>query len=173
MTYRVVGLDPTPYLHLYGAPDAELAGHRARRVVVRATPGTPDRVSLRDLEPGAVALLVHHVHQPAETPFHASHAVYLEEGAREARCVVGRLPRVLRRRLLSLRAFDREGMLVDADVADGEHAEPLIERLLADPLVDTSRGRVASRRASSAPEPVQCGSAARRRGSGSIGPCAA
>jgi hypothetical protein len=136
MPFRVVGLDPAPYHPLYGLPDAALAAHRARRIVVSATPGIPDRASLRDLEPGRVALLVHHVHQPAHTPFRASHAVYIEEGASSSRTVVGRLPRMLVGRLLSLRAFDREGMMLDADVVEGTHAEPLIERLLADARVD-------------------------------------
>ena len=34
-------------------------------------------------------------------------------------------------RLLSLRAFDNDHMMVDADVVDGAEAEPVIERLLA------------------------------------------
>lgn len=136
MSYRVVGLDPTPFLELYGLPDAELVARRARRVVVQATPGVPERTSLRDLEIGDVALLVHHVHQPAHTPYHASHAVYVREGATDARVVEGRLPRALRRRLLSLRAFDAEGLMVDADVAEGEAAEPVIARLLADARVE-------------------------------------
>jgi hypothetical protein len=38
----------------------------------------------------------------------------------------------MRRRLLSLRAFDEQGMMIDADVADGAQVEPLIERLLGD-----------------------------------------
>jgi hypothetical protein len=38
----------------------------------------------------------------------------------------------MRRRLLSLRAFDEQGMMIDADVVDGSQVEPLIERMLAD-----------------------------------------
>jgi hypothetical protein len=38
----------------------------------------------------------------------------------------------MRRRLLSLRAFDDKGMMIDADVAPGAEAEPIIERLLGD-----------------------------------------
>lgn len=136
MSFRIVGLDPAPFAHLYGLPDAQLLAHRARRITVGASPGVPDRASLRDLPIGATALLVNHVHQPAETPFRASHAVYIEEGATTARVVEARVPRVLRSRLLSLRAFDRDGMLVDADVVDGETAEPRIVAMLAAAHVD-------------------------------------
>ena len=45
------------------------------------------------------------------------------------------LPEVMRRRLLSLRAFSAEGSMVDADVIEGREAAPLIERLLGNPQV--------------------------------------
>jgi hypothetical protein len=79
---------------------------------------------------------VHHVHQPAHTPFHASHAIYLREGATAARTVEARLPLALRRRLLSLRGFDRDGMLVEADVVEGRQADALIVRMLGDARID-------------------------------------
>jgi len=41
----------------------------------------------------------------------------------------------MRTRLLSLRVFDADGMMVDADVAEGAAVEPLIVRLLANPAV--------------------------------------
>ena len=40
---------------------------------------------------------------------------------------------MLRLRLLSLRAFSETGVMLDADVAEGAHVEPLIERLLNSP----------------------------------------
>ena len=135
MTFRVIGLDPSPFLPLFDLPDHALAAHMARRVRVGPEGGVPDRVELRDLAEGETALLVHHVHQPAATPFRASHAVYVREGAREARVVEGRVPAVLMRRLLSLRAFDAEGMMVDADVVEGTVAQSWLERMLGDARV--------------------------------------
>ena len=135
MTFRVIGLDPAPFLTLYGLPDAELVARGARRIRVGADGGVPDRVGLRDLAPGESALLVNHVHQPADTPLRASHAIYVAEGARERRIVEGRLPEVMRRRLLSLRAFDTDGIMVDADVAEGRDAGDLVTRLLDDARV--------------------------------------
>ena len=51
MNYTVRGLSPDPFIPLYGLSDAELVTHRARRVVVDG-PGFPERVELRDAEPG-------------------------------------------------------------------------------------------------------------------------
>lgn len=136
MTFRVIGLDPAPFVPLYGLPDDALARHGAIRVRVDEAGGVPDRVELRDLAPGETALLVNHVHQPASTPYRASHAIYVREGARVPRIVDGRLPTVMRRRLLSLRAFDPAHMMVDADVVEGVDALAVLSRLLDDARVD-------------------------------------
>jgi hypothetical protein len=135
MPFRVRGLDPAPFAALYGLPDDELTARGARRVRVGPDGGVPDRVELRDLAPGETALLVNHLHQPADTPYRASHAVYVKEGAMQPRVVDGRLPRVMTRRLLSLRAFDASHMMVDADVADGTAADVRIVAMFADARV--------------------------------------
>ena len=133
MTFIVSGLSPEPFLPLYGLSDGELAKHRARRVVVNGG-GFPERIEMRDAEPGETLLLVNFEHQPADTPYRSSHAVYVREGAIE-RWSGDHLPDVMRRRLLSLRAFSDDGSMVDADVAEGRDAQPLIERMLGDPAV--------------------------------------
>ena len=79
MAYRIRGLDPAPFVPLYGLDATALEARGARRGVVERMPGVPDRVELRDLEPGETALLLNHLHQPAATPYRASHAVYVRE----------------------------------------------------------------------------------------------
>ena len=133
MPFTVTGLPPEPFQHLYGLADAELAAHRARRVVAGES-GFPERIEMRDALPGETLLLVNYQHQPADSPFRSSHAVYVREGATQA-WTGDHVPEVLRKRLLSLRAFAADGMLIDADVVDGTDAEDLIERQLADPAV--------------------------------------
>lgn len=135
MAFRVTGLSPEPFRPLFGLPDAELAARGIRRYVVDRKPGFPDRIEMRDAEPGESVLLLNHVCQPADTPYRASHAIFVREGATRAYDAVGEIPEVMRLRLLSLRAFDADGMMVDADVAEGDGVEALVERLLANPDV--------------------------------------
>lgn len=135
MTYRVLGLDPTPFRHLYQLSDEALAAHCARRYLVDRTPGFPDRIELRDLEPGETALLVNHVHQPGASPYRASHAIFVREGADRAAESIGRLPEVMQHRPLSLRAFDEAHMMVEATLVSGADAEAPLLALLADPHV--------------------------------------
>ena len=133
MSFRIIGLDPAPFVHLYGMSDAELAHHGARRHVTAARPGVPDRVEMRDLEIGETALLVNYVHQPADNPYRASHAIFVREGAIQRYDAVGQVPELLRVRTLSLRAFDDDHMMRDARLVDGRGVEDAIGQLLADP----------------------------------------
>jgi hypothetical protein len=98
-------------------------------MVADKKPGFPCRVSLADAEPGEEVILVHHEHQTADTPYRASHAVFVRQSANEAKLNVDETPEMLRSRLLSLRAFDGQGMLLTADVADGKLLETTVEEM--------------------------------------------
>jgi hypothetical protein len=123
MAFRILGLDPSPFMPLYGLPSDELARRGVRRLVVDASPGFPDRVEVRDAAPGETVLLLNHVHQPADTPFRASHAIFVRENV-EPVATVDEMPPALRRRLLALRAFDA-GQITD-DVKLRQIVEPVL-----------------------------------------------
>ena len=135
MSFRVSGLDPAQFLHLYGLSDGELASLGARRCSVDATPGFPDRVELVDIDPGETALLLNFEHQPVNGPYRSQHAIFVREGATKAAVFVDEVPEVLRRRTVSLRAFDGTGEMLDADLAEGAGIEPVIRHMLANPDV--------------------------------------
>jgi hypothetical protein len=135
MDFRIQGLSPAPFTALYGLCDDELANRNAKRYVADTTPGFPDRIELRDAEPGERLILVNYVHQPATTPYQASHAVFVLEGAEKPYDAVNEVPEVLRRRMLSIRAFDLQHWMVEADLCDGRALELTVQRLLARPDV--------------------------------------
>lgn len=75
MAFRIIALPAATYAPLFSLDADALARHRARRVVADAAPGFPCRVSLIDAQPGETLLLVHHLHQPTDSPFRAGHAI--------------------------------------------------------------------------------------------------
>jgi hypothetical protein len=135
MTFRISGLDPAPFRHLFGLTDDELASKGVRRYIANAKPGFPDRVEVRDLEPGEAALLLNFTHQPADNPYKASHAIFVREWAEKAYEQVDTIPDVLRVRPLSVRAFDANNMMIDADAVDGSTAEQVITKFFDNPDV--------------------------------------
>ncbi|MFO1425675.1 MAG: DUF1203 domain-containing protein [Steroidobacteraceae bacterium] len=103
MNFRIRGLDPAPFLPLYGLDDAALRRRRARRCIVDAPHAYPERIELRDAEPGETLLLLNYEHQSADTPYRAAHAIYVREGASVPHEYCNEVPEVMQRRPISLR----------------------------------------------------------------------
>jgi len=135
MAFRITGLAPEPFQSLYGLPDQDLASFGVKRYIVDSNPGFPDRIEMKDAELGQSVLLLNHACQPAKTPYRASHAIFIREWATQAYDAVDQVPESMRIRLLSLRAFNDDGMMLEADVADGMVMEPVITRMFANPEV--------------------------------------
>lgn len=131
MNFRICGLDPAPFRPLFGLPDEALQALHIQRHHVQDPHSAPDRIELRDADPGQTVLLLNHAYLDMDSPYRGSHAIYVREGATQAFDAINTVPDAIRRRLISLRAFDAAGLMQDADVAEGQDLEPLIERLLA------------------------------------------
>ena len=58
MPFRIRGLDPAPFAHFFGLADEDLAALGVTRFIADAKPGYPDRIEVRDVEPGEAVLLL-------------------------------------------------------------------------------------------------------------------
>lgn len=131
MSFVMTGLPVDQFKPLFGLSDAELAERGILRRTADADRGFPCRLSIEDARAGDTLLLLNYEHQPAKTPFRASHAIYVNERIGEtARYVDEVAPALAAREFISLRAFSDEGMMLDAEVAPGADLTPAIERLL-------------------------------------------
>jgi len=136
MTYRFRGLEPSQFDHLIGLGDEELARYGAVRMIATGVPGFPCRVQLDDAAAGESLLLVNHVSHEGNNPYRASHAIFVSESAGEPACYEGVVPPALERRILSLRAFGNDGMMVDAALAQPGECDRIVRQMLTDPAVD-------------------------------------
>ena len=128
MEFQIVALDSGLFSDLYGLDDDTLGSRGVERHLVDEKPGFPCRVSLVDAEIGETVLLLNYVHQPADTPYRSSHAIFVREGAETFAPKKGEVPDQLRVRTLSVRAFDDRGMMLDADLTSGKDLEDLVDR---------------------------------------------
>jgi Protein of unknown function (DUF1203) len=145
MTYVVKGLDPEPYSGLFGLPDAELAERGVVRMTVTAKPSFPCRVSLTDRDIGESVLLLNHVSHDVPNPYRASHAIFITEGVQEPAQYVDEVPPALGPRVLSLRGFDKHGMMAEAILTQPGEADAGIRRLFDNPEIETIHAHNATR----------------------------
>src|ERR1043165_3186731 len=136
MTYRIQGLSPDPFKHLFGLSDDELA----KRGIVRMTvtdPTFPCRVSLTDRAVGETVLLVNHLSHDVANPYRASHAIFVTESEQEPAKYIDEVPPVFEKRVLSLRGFDKDGMMADAILTQPGEADAGIRKLFSNSEIET------------------------------------
>lgn len=132
MPFVIHALDAAPFAPLFALSDAALAARGARRVIADESPGFPCRISLAEAEIGETLILTNYQHLDIPSPYRASHAIYVREGAQKAELAPNVTPDILTRRRLSVRGFDAEGYLQRGEVIEGADLAPMLEAFFAD-----------------------------------------
>jgi len=134
--FRIVGLPQAQFEPLFGLNENELAARGARRLVVDAKPGFPCRVSLAEAEIGETVILLPFVHHNVDSPYRASGPIFVRENAKEPTLPADEVPEVVASRTISVRAYDKSGMMLDGSVVPGAEMKNHIHRLFAKPKID-------------------------------------
>jgi hypothetical protein len=136
MSFRIRGLPAETFNHLFALSEEELTRQGlVRRIADDRRPGYPCRVSLEDSTPGDELLLVNYEHLPVDSPYRMRFAIFVRKGD-ETYDRVDEVPEQLRKRMLAVRGFDAEGMMVRFDLVDGRDLEGAIDKLLANPKAE-------------------------------------
>ncbi|MEM1262907.1 MAG: DUF1203 domain-containing protein [Pseudomonadota bacterium] len=133
MAFQIQALPMERFDALVGKSESELNANGVFRREVDCKPGYPCRVSLIDASVGETVLLMNYTHLNGPSPYRASHAIFVREQAETANFGPNEVPPALRIRLLSLRGFDANGLMRNADVVHGRELEARLETLLAEP----------------------------------------
>ena len=135
MDFRITGLSPELFQPLFALADTALAGLAVQRTIADDATGFPCRISLAHAAPGEELMLLSFEHQGAHSPYRASGPIFVRKAATQFD-EINLIPEPVRSRLLSVRAYDIEGLIVVADVVDGKEIESLIEKFFAEEEVE-------------------------------------
>lgn len=135
MSYIVTGLRSDLFAPLFGLDEEALARQGIRRMVAPDAGLYPCRVTLADVAAGTPVLLLSYRHQPANSPYRAEGPIFVTEGRADTAIARDEVPPMMARRILSVRAYDGDDMIVDADLVDGGQADDLFRRYLDRPDV--------------------------------------
>jgi Protein of unknown function (DUF1203) len=136
MNFQIVPLPLKDFTALFGLSDNDLAKREACRLIVDASPGFPCRVSLEEAEIGESVILLNYMHQPTASPYRATGPIFVREKAVQATVAPGEIPEVVRRRTMSIRAYNREGIMKNARVIEGRTLEKPIAEFFLDNRID-------------------------------------
>ena len=132
-SFRLCALPADLFAPLFSFSDADLRSRGIVRMTVDEKPGFPCRVSLVDAEVGDTVLLIPFTHHDVSSPYRGGGPIFVRQNARTITPGPGEIPQMFNHRLLSLRAYDADAMLIGADVIQGRDLAPAIVRLFESP----------------------------------------
>lgn len=118
-SFQLVGIDHQPFQNLFDLSDEQLKLLAIKRCFAEQSTGYPCRISLEDAQMGDELLLLPYFHQNEESPYRASGPIFIRKGVTKQFLPVGEISNYVARRLMSVRAYDANHMIVDASVCDG------------------------------------------------------
>ena len=104
----------------------ELKQKDIRSCIVDSFPGYPCRISLQDAPVGEEVFLLTHEHHTTKSPYRASGPIFIRKNASSAHLGPNQIPKMLVHRLLSLRSYNSEGMMLDASTVAGTELRSVI-----------------------------------------------
>jgi Protein of unknown function (DUF1203) len=134
--FRIVGLQRAQFEPLFSLNEKELVAKGARRMTVDAKPGFPCRIGLADAEIGETVILLPFLHHDVDSPYRASGPIFVRENAKEAQLAPGEIPELVTSRTMSVRAYAKNGQMLDGSVVSGLEMKAHIEKLFANPKIE-------------------------------------
>ena len=125
--FQITALNYDDYAYLFDLNDEELAESNAVRQIVSENPGFPCRVSLQDGRIGEEVILFTFDHMETNSPYQSRGPIYIRKNAIRAKLRINEVPLLLRHRILSLRAYDEKGMMIDARTIEGKIFSEIIQ----------------------------------------------
>ena len=117
--------------HLFELNSKELEKREIHTIIADSNPGFPCRVSLKEANIGEKIFAFNYQHHDVRSPYRASGPIFVRENAIPANLNTNEIPEILEHRLLSVRAYDRKAMMIDAKTVKGEHLRPTIHELFS------------------------------------------
>ena len=126
--FQIKAIEYENVSYLFKLNDDQLSKLGATRIVVDNKPGFPCRVSLKDANLGETIIAFSYPHHDVKSPYKSSGPVFIRDNVITARPETNEIPTFLIHRLLSIRAYDCDHMMIEAVVTQGAELKKIIQR---------------------------------------------
>ncbi|MDF2934274.1 MAG: hypothetical protein K0R36_3605 [Chryseobacterium sp.] len=129
--FKFIALNHLEFDYLNDLSAQELCEKDIIKMTVDKFPGFPCRITLEDAEVGEDVFLLNYNHHSANSPYKASGPIFIRKDKVTKDYPMNVIPKMFLHRLLSVRAYDENGMMVKADVFEGNILKDKIEDAFA------------------------------------------
>ena len=134
--FKIKALQHEEFTELFELDNQSLEKLGAVKMRVDKKPGFPCRVSLEDAELGEEVILLTYQHHQTNSPYQSSGPIFVRRNATTALLDVNEIPTMLNHRLLSIRAYNKDGIMKEASVVEGTNLRHALLTAFSDPQID-------------------------------------
>jgi Protein of unknown function (DUF1203) len=127
--FKIKALSNNQFADLFSLNELELKKKGVIRMIVDVNPGFPCRISLQDATIGEEVLLLPFQHHKTTSAYQSTGPIFIQKNAIEAILGLNEIPTMLLHRLLSLRCYNKEGIMINATVVEGEVLSETLQEL--------------------------------------------
>lgn len=117
--FRIRGLEKSEFQYINDLTDEELINYGIVKLVADTSPGYPCRISLEDADIGETVYLFNYNHHTANSPYQGNGAIFIRKNAETSKISVNTIPDQVLHRKLSMRGYDKRGMMLKCKLIDG------------------------------------------------------
>ncbi len=131
INFQIQALRNTDFSHLFNLSDKELKKINAFKITVVEHPGYPCRISLEDAKIGETIIALPYMHHDVNSPYRSSGPIFIRQNCLSVNLATNEIPAVLNNRELSLRAYNKHSLMIDALTSKGKEVKQNIVNLLS------------------------------------------
>jgi len=128
VNFNIRGLDHNLFSKYFSMSGAELEKIGAYLFMADKNPCYPCRVSLQDAEVGETVLAIMYEHHSVQSPYKSTGPIFIRKEVETATLGINVIPKMLMHRLLSIRGYSSEALMVEAEIVEGSGLETILEK---------------------------------------------
>jgi hypothetical protein len=134
--FQIISLQKEEFSRLFYLDNSDLEKIGAIRMKADSNPGFPCRVTLEDAEVGEEVILLPYQHHKTDSPYQSTGPIYVRKNAQAANLGVNEIPKMLNHRLLSVRGYNKTGIMLEADVTEGTQLREALNNIFSNMEVE-------------------------------------
>lgn len=134
--FRFEALNDMDFAYLNDLSEAELEEHHIKKIKVDQFPGFPCRTTLEDAKIGETVFLLNYDFHNVNSPYRASGPVFVRANQLTKKYAQNEIPVMFNHRLLSIRGYNKEVMMIFADVCEGMFLKDKLLQILKNPKIE-------------------------------------
>lgn len=134
--FKIKPLNHVEFSGYFELTNLELEKIRAIKMIVDKFPGFPCRISLEDAQIGEEVILLPYNHHKTTSPYQASGPIFIRNKNSTPTFEINQIPQLFNHRLLSLRGYDKNGIMKEASVIEGKTLKEHIIKTFGNEKID-------------------------------------